>query len=186
MSLLFAYLLEPKLSFFCKGDCPNNQITLYISKNEMLFYSPVSRVYHNLASGFEGGHSQSNRYQLLSLNKKQDNHQQLIMYLPRSSRSIIGMIHTAGADITFQTLAIPNTCPSLSEMFRRAWLSELYGWRLEGLKSGWDWMMGLTAGIGAGIVGLFDSCRLEGFEAGWSLLVGTDWDPVCGSGNGCH
>ena len=38
--------------------------------------------------------------------------------------------------------------------------------RLEGLKSGWNWMMGLTAGIGAGIVGLFDSCRLEGFEAG--------------------
>ena len=106
---------------------PNNQITLYLSKNETLFYSPVFRVYHNLASGFEGGHSQSNRYQLLSLNKKQDNHQQLIMYLPRSSRSIIGMIHTAGVDITFQTLAIPNTCPSLSEMFRKAWLSELYG-----------------------------------------------------------
>ena len=165
---------------------PNNQITLYLSKNEMLFYSPVSRVYHNLASGFEGGHSQSNRYQLLSLNKKQDNHQQLIMYLPRSSRSIIGMIHTAGVDITLQTSAIPNTCPPLSEMFGKAWLSELYGWRLEGLKSGWDWMMGLTAGIGAGIVGLFESCRLEGFEAGWSLLVGTDWDPVCGSGNGCH
>ena len=93
----------------------------------MFFYSPVSRVYHNLASGFEGGHSQSNRYQLLSLNKKQDNHQQLIMYLPRSSRSIIGMIHTAGADITFQTLAILNTCPFLSEMFRKAWLSELNG-----------------------------------------------------------
>ena len=109
MSLLFAYLLEPKLSFFCKGDCPNNQITLDFSKNEMLFYSPVSRVYHNLASGFEGGHSQSNRYQLLSLNKKQDNHQQLIMYLPRSSMSIIGMIHTAGVDITFQTSAILNT-----------------------------------------------------------------------------
>ena len=93
----------------------------------MLFYSPVSRVYHNLASGFEGGHSQSIRYQLLSLNKKQDNHQQLIMYSPRSSRSIIGMIHTAGVDITFQTSAIPNTCPPLSEMFGKAWLSELYG-----------------------------------------------------------
>ena len=38
--------------------------------------------------------------------------------------------------------------------------------RLEGFEAGWNWMMGLTAGIGAGIVGLFDSCRLEGFEAG--------------------